>query len=497
MPAGSDGVIVNEGKRTVMQTSEVVNGCFSALPQTPELDDIVAVAAAICGTDVSAVTLIHDGILSILASNTGLSGEVPAQETFCSRTVLQDELLEVEDARTDPRFCNSIFVNVEDGLRFYAGVPFSRPDGSRIGALCVFDQQPRVLTDLQRKTLTVLARQIAARLRDHDQRLALEKAIRETETARREVQASQQRFQAFMDFGPFVAYLKDEAGRFMYFNQRFGSILRPDALGKTDAELFDPELAAVYRKNDLEVLSSGEAQMRDEETLSAEGARSYWRSYKFPVRDEAGQLHLGGVSMDITLDRAREQELHRVQRELQEANDRLQQLAMTDALTGMDNRRAFDLRLQKEIALARQTAKPLTILLLDVDHFKRHNDLFGHAAGDIVLQQATFVLRNVVRKEDAVGRLGGEEFAILMSNSTEFEGERLAERVLRAIHAFPWENAPVTVSIGVAQLQAAWGPSALLEAADQAMYAAKRGGRDRTVRASEVEGTSEVRLAHA
>ncbi len=175
-----------------------------------------------------------------------------------------------------------------------------------------------------------------------------------------------------------------------------------------------------------------------------------------------------------------------MQEQLQQANDLLQQLAMTDALTGVWNRRAFDERLEEESAAARRHGKPLTTLLLDVDHFKRHNDLFGHAAGDSVLKEFAHVLRTVSRREDVVGRLGGEEFAIIMPRSNEGDGQHLASRILRAVRAFPWQHAPVTVSAGVAQLTPSQTPAELLHAADQAMYAAKRQGRDRTVRASEL-----------
>ncbi len=476
-----------------MVTSETADIRSILSPHMPDLDDIVAVAAEICGTATSAISLIQNGRVSVLSSNTGLDAETSAQDSFCSRTILQDQLLEVTDARLDPRFAKNVFVDTEGGIRFYAGVPFSRADGSRMGALCVFDQQPRALTALQRKTLIVLARQITARLRDVEQRLLLDQAMRETEAARSEMQARQHRFDAFINGGPFVAFMKDADGRMLYINRAFKNAIQskvPEMLGKTDDELWEPEKAARFRKVDTEVLATGQPQIGDEVGVGSDGTRIYWRFYKFPISDGAGKVYLGGLAIDTTKDRQREEEFQRMQEELQLANDLLQRLAMTDPLTGVHNRRAFDQRLEEESATAVRHKRPLTMLLLDVDHFKRHNDLFGHAAGDSVLRDFAHVLRTVSRREDVLGRLGGEEFAVIMPNSDENAGQRLASRVLRAVHAFPWQHAAVTVSAGVAELMPSQTPADLLEAADQAMYAAKREGRDRTMRASDIKAVA-------
>ncbi len=472
-----------------MLISENVPACSAVKENLPELDDVVAIAAAICGTAGCAITMVQGTRVSTLNSVPDIKVDLPARESFCSHTVQHDGLLEVMDAREDARFAKLMMVDTEGGIRFYAGVPFCQADGSRIGALCVFDQKPRTLTEVQRKTLIVLARQITARFREAGQCYQLELAIQATESARREMEASQQRFNAFINGGPFIAFMKDRDGRMLYFNKTFKHAIQarvPDVLGKTDAELWEPEVAARFRKVDMEVLASGQAQIGDEEGVAPDGTRTYWRFYKFPISDSAGNMYLGGLAIDTTKDRLREEEFQRMQEELQLANELLRKLAMTDPLTGLHNRRAFDLRLEEETAMARRHNRPLSMLLVDVDHFKRHNDLFGHAAGDAVLRHVAHVLRTVSRREDVIGRLGGEEFAVMLPNSDEAAGERLALRILRAIHAFPWENAPVTLSAGIAELMPSATPAELLQAADEAMYAAKHAGRDRTVRSSEM-----------
>jgi diguanylate cyclase (GGDEF)-like protein len=165
---------------------------------------------------------------------------------------------------------------------------------------------------------------------------------------------------------------------------------------------------------------------------------------------------------------------------LEEANARLAALATTDPLTGLANRRAFDEALAREAALVGRGARPLSLVLLDVDHFKGFNDAFGHPAGDEVLRRVGAVLRSCCRATDVAARTGGEEFAVLLPG-TEGEGAgALAERLRRAVAAGPWPLRAVTVSAGVATLGAGGGAAErLVAAADRALYQAKRDGRNR------------------
>lgn len=161
--------------------------------------------------------------------------------------------------------------------------------------------------------------------------------------------------------------------------------------------------------------------------------------------------------------------------------------ALTDALTGLPNRRQFQERAEQAVAAARRYGHPCALLLIDVDHFKAVNDAAGHAAGDAVLRRVASVLRDGVRKPDVAARYGGEEFAVLCLASGEAEAAVLAER-LRAAVARPSGGRDVTISVGVAAVaRADHTVEALVERADRALYAAKRAGRDRVCRASEVE----------
>lgn len=149
--------------------------------------------------------------------------------------------------------------------------------------------------------------------------------------------------------------------------------------------------------------------------------------------------------------------------------------ASTDALTGLANRRALDVALSRAL----QHSGTATLLLLDVDHFKRFNDSFGHPAGDDVLRETARLLHAVVRAQDLVARYGGEEFAILLPQSDALRGRHVAERVLAAMRMHPWAHRPVTLSIGVAVAAPGDTATTLLRGADEALYCSKQAGRDR------------------
>jgi len=163
----------------------------------------------------------------------------------------------------------------------------------------------------------------------------------------------------------------------------------------------------------------------------------------------------------------------------------LQRYATVDELTGLSNRRCFLERLQHELAhVRRYTHASTSVLMADLDHFKKINDTYGHAAGDAALRHFSALLREVVRETDAVGRLGGEEFAILLSATDSASAESFAQRLCSALRAAPVrvdeQSIAMTVSIGVTMISPSDDrPEAVLERADEALYQAKGLGRDR------------------
>jgi diguanylate cyclase (GGDEF)-like protein len=165
--------------------------------------------------------------------------------------------------------------------------------------------------------------------------------------------------------------------------------------------------------------------------------------------------------------------------------------ALQDPLTGLYNRRHFEERLASELAAAQRHGRSVSLLMADVDHFKKINDAHGHLAGDEALKMVAFVLRSTVRKEDVLARYGGEEF-VIVARETPLEGaESLAERIRRAVErsrcAWQGQELGVTVSIGVTVSVGAteFVPGRterdLIEAADRALYLAKEMGRNRVM----------------
>lgn len=172
-----------------------------------------------------------------------------------------------------------------------------------------------------------------------------------------------------------------------------------------------------------------------------------------------------------------------------------EQHSNTDALTGLANRRALEEFLRLAQIAAMETGEPLSVLMIDIDHFKMFNDCYGHQIGDQVLRLVAKVLQESVREGDMAARYGGEELMALLPGATLHNCADVAERVRQRItdarltrRATGEEISSITVSIGVAQFRLAESAEAMIERCDRALYQAKRSGRNRTIMESEIEG---------
>lgn len=180
-------------------------------------------------------------------------------------------------------------------------------------------------------------------------------------------------------------------------------------------------------------------------------------------------------------------EMGRITRQLQasedallETNGKLEQLSLTDMLTGIANRRALEQRSTEEFSRASRIKLPLSVLMIDIDHFKVINDQFGHSIGDSTLQAVANVLRSSVRAHDFVARFGGEEFCVILPDTDALAALAVAEH-LRLLVAAMQHNFTVTISLGVATETEFNSWTALIERADQALYRAKQQGRNQSV----------------
>ncbi len=168
---------------------------------------------------------------------------------------------------------------------------------------------------------------------------------------------------------------------------------------------------------------------------------------------------------------------------LESATETIFELARTDELTGLHNRRSFNETFALSLSSARRHGHPLSLISIDLDHFKTINDTYGHSIGDLVLKEFSNLLKDMVRVEDIASRWGGEEFIIMLPNTTSEAAAALAERIRSTFEQQSSSASPlaVTASFGVSQLQNDDNEDSLIRRVDNALYTAKREGRNRVV----------------
>ncbi|KAB0499509.1 sensor domain-containing diguanylate cyclase [Pseudomonas moorei] len=213
--------------------------------------------------------------------------------------------------------------------------------------------------------------------------------------------------------------------------------------------------------------------------LSSDQVFATWRRTAIVISGATGVLCIGLLWLTWLL--CRELRLR------QFAEQELAQLAATDALTGVANRRTLDQTLRHEWFRAQRSGKPMSVLMIDADHFKSFNDRHGHLGGDEALRSlAAVISANVHRPTDLVARYGGEEFSVILAETDNEGARQIAERIRAQVEQLPLvgdDDAPMTVSIGISTWTTASDNSLelLLFAADKALYQAKEGGRNRVV----------------
>lgn len=301
---------------------------------------------------------------------------------------------------------------------------------------------------------------------------------RERAEAASALEARERLVRGVIDSVPGLVAYWDSSLRCVYANNAY-----QDWFGKTQEqmrgihikELLGPEL---YAKNEPYILGAlrGEVQRFERTLVKADGTTRYTMANYIP--DAHGGLVNGFIVLvaDVT-------ELKSIQMELEHKVLELDHLATTDPLTGIGNRRSFYAHAGVELARGGRYGQPLVFLMLDIDHFKGINDTRGHDAGDEVLRSLADTLRETLRATDVLGRVGGEEFAAVLVQTCLEEARPIAERLRRSIEANPAETGrgpvPFTVSIGLAAFPGSGANvETLMKHADEALYAAKQGGRN-------------------
>ncbi|HET6432930.1 PAS domain S-box protein [Dyella sp.] len=547
---------------------------LSVLDTAPEplFDGLAEAAALALGAPVAAVNLVDShrqwtkAGVGVERVGLAVGRDLAREQAFCGHTILGDGLLEIADARRDERFSRNPLVTAEDGIRFYIGAPITLNDGLCMGALCVIDVKPRMLSDAQRSVLVALANAAAQALElrleslqreallDRAGRLAsvggwtldlatnqivwtdetcrlhelspryrptLEEALSfyppdararltaAVERARREgtpwdlelpmntatgrriwvralgsvdfadgqpqrlvgaiqdisirrrvvtaLEASERRFRQLFQYSLGLICTHDYEGVLLSVNPAAARALGysiGELLGRSLAEFMPADRQASFRQYLLRIITSG-TDTGVLELTAKDGSRRMWQ-YHNMLDDEADEPYVLGHAQDIT--------------ERFELERKLRDWSVHDSLTGCFNRRYLE-------ELDKDSSSRWGCITVDLDHFKQINDTYGHQRGDEVLLDMARFLRRQAQGSDAVVRLGGDEFLLLLRDADAQATEALRAR-LEAARA----DAPIAFTLGWATFGGGVSLDEGLAEADRRLYArraADRGGADR------------------
>jgi diguanylate cyclase (GGDEF)-like protein/PAS domain S-box-containing protein len=401
--------------------------------------------------------------------------ETSREASFCAHAINAPELFEIPDATLDERFVDNPLVTGDPGIRFYAGEPISGPGGHRLGTLCVIDRRPRSFTDEDRQILRDLAGLVDQELANTTLADALRR-LRETEA----------RFEASFEKAPIgMAMIGLE-------DHNFGVLIDvnealADLAGDPDRLAVGLPFGSTVHDDDLPLLQekTRAAQRGEVDHLDAEvrlyrlnGDMLWVRIRAAAVQGETGTPAYAIVHINDISDRKRAEQ----RRDELEAD--LERQALHDPLTGLPNRRLLMDRLGLALRALPRDPAPVAVMYLDIDRFKRVNDTWGHEAGDELIKVAGRRLSESIRPDDTAGRIGGDEFVLICPKVAGVDDAlRIAERV-RVAFVEPIDLGPASVSLTISGgIAVSHDPSAepdgLLRAADEALYLAKKAGRDR------------------
>lgn len=291
------------------------------------------------------------------------------------------------------------------------------------------------------------------------------------------IKSNQDILDLISDLIPIPLFIKDRAGLYISCNDAFKKFLsfsREEIIGKSVYEIWKKEEADVFFSQDNELFEKGGLQVYETEITSSEGVKHIVQFHKQVFMDSAGNVagFLGAI-FDITEEKKLEQELAK--------------LATVDELTGLPNRRDGMLKLEVLHKDSERKKHPYCIAMIDLDHFKKINDLYGHNNGDIVLKEFSKLAKSMLRSRDVCFRYGGEEFVILLPEtelSDAFDAVECLRQAWDCKQLILPDCQPIhsTVSIGLIQYPincVSW--EQLLKESDKALYDAKNSGRNCTV----------------
>ncbi|HEX8417723.1 MAG TPA: sensor domain-containing diguanylate cyclase [Methylobacterium sp.] len=424
-------------------------------------DALCRTASALFGLPIALVSIVEAERQSFKAK-CGLDADETGRDvSFCAHAILSDAVMVVEDARADSRFADNPLVTGPPGIRFYAGAPLILGQDLRAGSLCVIDTEPRTFSATECNQLKDLALVVVAQLRQQ----FVETELRRSEAHYRLLAENTSDMIVWSTPDTTRRYVSPAAMQILGYEP--GELIgtKPlDFVHPDEAEAYGVLLDDIGRGVRTRAVGRQRYRRRDGSWVWVEATFSVTRDPRTGEPD--GYV---AVVRDIS--------------ERHEAERRIAHMARHDALTDLANRTLLEERLAQETALARRRGTEFALHCLDLDRFKAVNDTLGHHAGDNLLRTVADRLKALVRTEDTVARIGGDEFVILQVGPGQpAAGEVLARRLIEAVQA-PIEldgaQVGIGVSVGIAVApQDGTDPEGLYRKGDLALYRAKAEGRN-------------------
>jgi diguanylate cyclase (GGDEF)-like protein/PAS domain S-box-containing protein len=265
------------------------------------------------------------------------------------------------------------------------------------------------------------------------------------------------RYKALVEQLPVGVYRTTADGRFIEANAALARMLGY----KTPRALFECKVKEFYvnaedRAKHIAVMSAKSTAFREFELRRADGRRFWARDYCRRIKAPGGSIdYLDGILVDITERKTTERKLELTLRKLQLTNEKLESLSQSDHLTGLNNRRGFFSFGLQQMKIAKRLKKDNYLVFLDIDNLKEVNDTYGHAVGDLLLQGVAAILKTTLRESDVVGRIGGDEFAVLAMRSKGLGERSLLARIEESVQAFRVKDFPrlrLSVSMGLVRV---------------------------------------------
>lgn len=434
-----------------------------------EFDSVVQLARTFFNVPIVVISLVDEN-RQWFKARCGIDVcETDRRFAFCNHTVLGTEVLVVEDALTDDRFRSNPLVTDWPGIRFYAGVPLSIEDGLNVGTLCLIGMEPRGFGSQEVEDLKKLGAVVEGLLLSHLKQQATVSVAQEVSALASDLQKRQSLLRQVEELARIGAWSCSlSTGEIQWSDEVYRIHELPIGHLPSIARALDfyPEpYRHTVQRSLRETFEEGAPFSFEADFITAKGSKRRVRSSGDRIIDNSGELFIVGVFQDVTEQFAYEQHLW--------------DLANLDRLTGLPNRERF-VKVAGELLNKRGDKKP-SLVLVDIDGFKKINDTFGHEVGDQLVKIVADRLKDIPIGKGELFRLGGDEFALLLPICDQLRLARLCERILKAVKRPAGVSGHclfVTCSIGCCTSAAeSWTVNDLLRSADSALRAVKKSTR--------------------